>query len=750
MSEDWQKTICILCSVNCGIEVKLEGRHITRVHGNREHVASQGYACEKAQRIDYYQNGRDRLTSPMRRRADGTFEEIDWDTAIREVAAGFLKVREQFGGASIFYYGGGGQGNHLCGSYGASTRRALGSVFSSNALAQEKTGEFWVDHKLFGTGLSGSYQQAEVAVFVGKNPWQSHGFQRARPILRDIAADPNRALVVIDPRRTETAEMADYHLRVRPGTDAFCLAAILGVLAQEDLINPDFLRDRTQNSDELLEALNEVPIADYCGRAGVDETLIREVARRIARASSVSVYEDLGIEQSLHSTLNSYLEKLLFALTGNVGKRGAMNAGTSLTGMFGGALSAQTSPVGGHRIIGGMIPANVIPDEILTDHPKRFRAMLVEAENPAHSVADSVRMREALRALEFVVVIDVAMTETAREAHYVLPSSSQYEKWEATFFGAAFHTETDFANTFTLRAPILDAIPGTLPEGEIHRRLVRALGAMTDEDVAPLHAAAAKGRAEFAMELMRAVSESPQLAGIMTVLLYETLGPTLGAGNENAASVWGIAHNFARRYPDSLHRAGVAGEGPALGEALFDAIMKNRSGVVMSVDPYEETWRRIHDGKINLTIAELMPELKALRDEHPVRDADFPFVLSAGQRRSGTANTIIRDPQWRPKDPAGALWMNPADASELGIENGGRVRITTKRASAESVVVLTDTMMPGHVALPNGTGLWYPDREGQEFQHGVAPNELTVTEDRDWFAGTPFHKHVPARIEAVD
>ncbi len=750
MSEDWQKTICILCSVNCGIEVKLEGRHITRVHGNREHVASQGYACEKAQRIDYYQNGRDRLTSPMRRRADGTFEEIDWDTAIREVAAGFLKVREQFGGASIFYYGGGGQGNHLCGSYGASTRRALGSVFSSNALAQEKTGEFWVDHKLFGTGLSGSYQQAEVAVFVGKNPWQSHGFQRARPILRDIAADPNRALVVIDPRRTETAEMADYHLRVRPGTDAFCLAAILGVLAQEDLINPDYIRDRTQNSDELIEALNDVPVADYCGRAGVDETLIREVARRLARAASVSVYEDLGIEQSLHSTLNSYLEKLLFALTGNVGKRGAMNAGTSLTGMFGGALSAQTSPVGGHRIIGGMIPANVIPDEILTDHPKRFRAMLVEAENPAHSVADSVRMREALRALEFVVVIDVAMTETAREAHYVLPSSSQYEKWEATFFGAAFHTETDFANTFTLRAPILDAIPGTLPEGEIHRRLVRALGAMTDEDVAPLHAAAAKGRAEFAMELMRAVSESPRLAGIMTVLLYETLGPTLGAGNENAASVWGIAHNFARRYPDSLHRAGVAGEGPALGEALFDAIMKNRSGVVMSVDPYEETWRRIHDEKINLTIAELMPELKALRDEHPVRDADFPFVLSAGQRRSSTANTIIRDPQWRPKDPAGALWMNPADASELGVENGGRVRITTKRASAESVVVLTDTMMPGHVALPNGTGLWYPDREGQEFQHGVAPNELTVTEDRDWFAGTPFHKHVPARIEAVD
>ena len=747
--EDWQKTACILCGVNCGIEVKLDGRHIARVRGNREHVASHGYACEKAQRLDYYQNGKDRLTSPLRRRPDGSFEEVSWETAIREVAERFVHVRDTYGGASIFYYGGGGQGNHLCGSYGASTRRALGSVFSSNALAQEKTGEFWVDHMLFGTGLSGSYQHAEVAVFVGKNPWQSHGFQRARPILREIAADPNRALIVIDPRRTETAEMADYHLRVRPGTDAFCLSAILGVFVQEDLINHDFIRARSQNSDEPFAALTDVPVADYCGRAGVTEASVRDVARRIARASSVSIYEDLGIEQSLHSTLNSYLEKLLFAVTGNIGKPGAMNAGTSLTGMFGGALSSAASPVGGHRIIGGMIPANVIPDEILTDHPRRFRAMLIESENPAHSVADSTRMREALRALEFVVVIDVAMTESAREAHYVLPASSQYEKWEATFFGAAFDTATQYANTFTLRAPILDPIPGTLPEGEIHRRLVRAIGAMTDDDVAPLHAAAAKGRAAYANELMRVVSERPHLAEVMTVLLYETLGPTLGAGNENAASVWGIAHNFARRYPESLRRAGFSGEGAELGDALFDAILKNRSGVVISIDPYAETWRRIHERTINLTIPELIPELKSLREEHPSCDPEFPFVLSAGQRRSSTANTIIRDPQWRPKDPAGALYMNPADASALGVQSGGRVRIITKRASAESVVVLTDTMLPGHVALPNGTGLWYPDREGQEFQYGVAPNELTVTEDRDWFAGTPFHKHVPARIEAV-
>jgi len=749
MSNEWHRTVCILCSVNCGIDVKLEGSHIARVHGNREHVASLGYACEKAQRLDYYQNGRDRLTAPLRRRPDGSFEEIDWDTAIREVAAGFKRVREQWGGASIFYYGGGGQGNHLVGGYGAATLRALGGVYRSNALAQEKTGEFWVEHRMFGTGLSGSYSRAEVAVFVGKNPWQSHGFQRARLILREIASDPNRALIVIDPRRTETAEMADYHLRVRPGTDAFCLAAILGVMAQEDLVDHKYIVERTENSDPLFAALNDVPVADYCVRAGIGEELVRSVARRIARASSVSVYEDLGIEQSLHSTLNSYLEKLLFALTGNLGKPGAMNAGTSLTGLYSGSLAADTSPVGGHRIIGGMIPANVIPDEILTDHPKRFRAMLVEAENPAHSIADSARMREALRALEFVVVIDVAMTESAREANYVLPASSQYEKSEATFFGAPVYRETEFANTFTLRAPILEPMAEALCEGEIHCRLGRALEAITDEDVAPLRAALAKGRSAFGAELTRLVSERPHLSKVATLLLYEVLGPTLGAGNENAAALWGIAHNFARRYPQSLGRAGFNGNGPELGEALFDAMLTSGSGVVISVDPYEETWRRIHEGRVNLTIPELMPELESLRDEYPASDPEFPFVLSAGQRRSSTANTIIRDPRWRPKDPAGALWMSPADASDLGIENGGRVRVITRRASAETVVELTDTMMPGHIALPNGTGLWYPDREGSEFQHGVAPNELTTTEHRDWFAGTPYHKHVPARLERI-
>jgi formate dehydrogenase len=745
----WRQTACILCSVNCGIEIQTEGRRITRVRGDRSHPGSKGYACEKAQRLDFYQSNKDRLQTPLRRRADGTFEPIDWDTAIAEVAAKLAAIRDAHGGETIFYYGGGGQGNHLGGAYSAATRKALGSIYTSNALAQEKTGEFWVDGQLYGRPrchTTGDFERTEVAVFVGKNPWQSHGFPRARAILREIAGDPGRALVVIDPRRTETAELADHHLQVRPGTDAFCLSALLAVLVEEDLVDHAFLAQRTSNGDTLVDALRAVPIADYCARAGIAETELRAVARRIGRAASVSIFEDLGIQQAPHSTLNSYLEKLVYLLTGNFAKPGGMNIHTRMAGLGGGREAGRTSPVGGHRIITGLIPCNAIPDEILTDHPKRFRAAIVESTNPLHSLADSQRMREAFDALELVVVIDVAMTETARHAHYVLPAPSQFEKWEATFFTLEFP-----ANVFQLRAPMFEPLPGTLAEPEIHRRLVRALGALRDDDLQPLRAALAESREAFAALFLQTMAERPDLAGLAPVILYETLGATLGSDNAAAALLWGAAHTCAMAYPDSVRRAGFDGEGPALGEALFEAILTRRSGVTFTVDEYAETWKRLctPDGKVNLAVSELLDELARLRDERLTADADFPFVLTAGERRTSTANTIFRDPAWRKKDPAGALRVSPADAERLGVATGGRVRVTTRRGSTLATVEVNACMQPGHVSLPNGLGLSYPDDAGQPVVHGVAPNELTSSEDRDWIAGTPWHKHVRARLETV-
>ena len=187
-----KSTACILCECNCGIVVQLDGRKLAKIRGDKEHPASQGYTCNKALRLDHYQNNRSRLTSPMRRRADGSYEEIDWDTAIAEIAAGFKRIADTHGGDKIFYYGGGGQGNHLGGAYSGAFLKALGSHYRSNALAQEKTGEAWVDAHLYGGHTRGEFEHAEVSVFIGKNPWMSQSFPRARTVLNEIAKDPNR------------------------------------------------------------------------------------------------------------------------------------------------------------------------------------------------------------------------------------------------------------------------------------------------------------------------------------------------------------------------------------------------------------------------------------------------------------------------------------------------------------------------------------------------------------------------------
>jgi anaerobic selenocysteine-containing dehydrogenase len=752
-TEPWKATACILCESNCGIEVRLgeptrggASRRFERIRGDKAHPGSAGYTCEKALRLDHYQNGSERLTSPLRRRDDGTFEAIDWDTAISEVAAKFAAIRDTHGGETIFAYGGGGQGNHLGGGYSGATFRALGLKYRTNALAQEKTGEFWVSGRMLGGVTRADFKHCEVAVFVGKNPWQSHGFPHARTTLKEIAADPERSMIVIDVRRTETADLADFHLQVKPGTDAWCLAALGAIIVEEGLVDRSWVAAHVTGAADVVSALGNVDISTFALACGVDEDLLRRAARRIASAASVAVFEDLGIQMNLHSTLCSWLEKLVWVLTGNFAKPGTQFVPSSVVALARGGgkeEKAKLSPVVGARIISGLVPCNVVPDEILTDHPKRYRAMFVESGNPAHSIADSQRMREALAALELLVVVDVAMTETARLAHYVLPAASQFEKAEATFFNFEFP-----ANVFHVRQPLLDPLPGTLVEPEIHARLAEALGALPAEKLAPLHAAAALGRAEYAAAFFAATSADPELGAVAPLVLYRTLGPTLPEGMASAALLWGAAHRCAMSNPAGVARAGFTGEGLEPGEKLFDAMLQGAHGVTFCIDEYEDSWQRVKtdDGKIHLDIPELRSMLDALSTDavRPPSDPDFPFVLSAGERRSFTANTIFRDNTWRKKDADGALRVSPADAESLGLIDGGRARVSTRRGSVEVLVEINDRMRAGHLSLPNGMGVGTSDSVT-----GVAPNELTDSSWRDPIAGTPFHKHVPARVEAV-
>lgn len=750
----YQKTACILCAVNCGIEVRLEDRHITHVRGDREHPTSAGYLCQKAQQLDHYQNHDGRLSTPLRRREDGTFEAVGWDTALPEIAARMTALRAAHGGVAFGFYGGGGQGNHLGGPFAAALRSALGTRNYYNALSQEKTGEFWVNGKLFGSEnahLTEDFEHCEVAVFLGANPWQSHGFPRARVVLKEIQADPRRKMIVVDPRRTETAAMADLHLAVRPGGDAWLLAAINAQIVRDGNAKLDWLAAHTHGFEEVLAALRELDAAGLAARAGVPAEQVRLAAKWIGEAESVAIREDLGLQQTLHSTLSSYLDRLLSLLTGNFAKRGANNLHTTFFGSaraFAGdkrgpeRTSSYTSPVTGHRVIQNLLPPNILPQEILADHPRRLRALIVESANPALTGADTLAYREALARLELLVVIDVAMTETARLAHYVLPAPSQFEKWEATSFSMHFPD-----NVVHFRQPVFPQREGTLQEAEIYTRLLEDLGAIP-RSFPELAAAARERRADFAEVFGSYLAAHPELLPYALPVAYRTLGPALPDRAAPAAFAWLCAHGVARRFPAAMRRAGHES-----GEALFQAILASPSGVVFTVSEPADNWNafiRYPDGKIPLAIPELLTALGQLPEQSlPARDGRFPFVLNAGERRAYNANQIFRGPAWRKQDRTGALRIHPEDAARLALAPGDRAVCRSKRAAVEVDVWIDDGVPPGVVTLPHGFGMEYRDGSGELRANGPAVNVLTAAEDRDEIAGTPFHKYVPVAVEKL-
>lgn len=261
------------------------------------------------------------------------------------------------------------------------------------------------------------------------------------------------------------------------------------------------------------------------------------------------------------------------------------------------AQGSGTTPVSGARIINGLTPCNAIADEILTDHPNRLRALWIESSNPAHSLADSRRFVEAMAEVDLSVVIDVAFTETARQADYVLPAASQFEKLEASLFTLHFPH-----NVFQLRRPLMAPLPGTRSEPEMYAELIDRLGVVKQRVIDDLVAAARISRGAFALAFFSTIARDPSLAGLTPYLLYRTLGATLPPKDRAAAMVWSFAQLCAISQPDAVRRAGFTGSGFALGESLFEAILDHREGVTFTDDRYEDAWKYIQhaDGKMAL------------------------------------------------------------------------------------------------------------------------------------------------------
>ena len=749
---EWRKTACNLCYVNCGIEVLIDQGKIAKVRGDRDNPKSQGYLCNKAARIPYYAHHRDRLTSPLRQRADGSFEEIDWDTAIAEIAARLREVVDRHGGKSLALYGGGGQGNHAGGAYANALLRALGSRHVFNALSQEKTGDFWVNGHMFGSQTCHTAEDVhhcDLLFVIGANPWVAHGFPNARDHLNQIKKDPNRKLIVIDPRRTETAEMADLHLAVRPGADAFLLGAILATLVGRNAVDREFLQQHTTGYAEVKAALLRIPVAEWAAAADISLEAIERTVDMIVAAKAMTVRVELGIQQGVNSTLNSYLEKLLIMLTGSFGRKGTNQLHSWLIPLWGNSPS-QRFAAADTEVIAGLLPPNLFPQSVLSDHPERLRAVWVDSSNPANTAANTDEVEKALRALDLLVVVDVAMTETAQLAHYVLPASSQYEKTEFTLFNFEFPK-----NFFQVRAGVLPPLQGTLPEPEIYTRLSRALGILPgDNALARLREAAFRSRAAFSAEFRAFMGANSSAAPLGALVLYHTLGATLPHGLAAAAPLWPAAQACAKRSPQAVRRAlRINGEVPdeALGDALFDAVVTSRSGAAITEHSYDEVWSLLShpDRKVHLAIAPLFEWLGQLDPALASPPEHYPFVLAAGQRRMFNANQIFRDPAWRRDDPDGALLINPSDLVRLGANDGEWIAVRSPRGRLVARCKVDDSMRQGQLALPHGYGQSYPTEQHERLSNGPRVNVLTDGRNCDPIAATPYHKHVAVQLERL-
>lgn len=758
-----EQTACILCSRNCGLRVEVEptpdGRgRIGSVRGDDAHPVSRGYLCQKSARLAHYQEHADRLEHPLRRKPDGTFEHISWDTALAEIAQKLGALRGAHGGRSFAFYGGGGQGNHLGGAYSRQLLKAMGSRFVYSALAQEKTGDFWVNGRLFGDQRCHTTEDIEHADFVliiGANPFQAHGIPNARDTLREIEKDPARTLVVIDPRRTETAKKADVHLQLRPGTDAFLLAAILAIIVRDGLHDQAFLRERCTGLASVEAALRALPIADLVQRADVPLADVERVARGFATARSACVRVDLGLQQSPHSTLNSYLEKLLFLVTGNFAKRGGNNLHSYFLPILGNTdeRSPKVTRTARHGMfaISGLFPPNILPSEIENPGADRIRAVWVDSANPVMTGADTLAYERSFAKLELLVVVDVAMTETARLAHYVLPAASQFEKWECTGFNLEFP-----ANAFQLRHPLFPPRGEALPEPELYTRLLVAMGAIPAELPAlswiAQHEPRATRHAAYLAALAATLTARPRWAPFAASIAYRTLGPVLATTRARpglvspaaTAPLLALAIGLAARDPRAVRAAGHAGNRLTLGIKLFEAILDRPEGTLFSRHAYEDVWSflRHPDRRVHLEITEMLAALRALATEPlPAHD----LVLAAGERRAYNANQIFRDPAWRKVDRDGAMRMHPDDASARGLVDGARALCISERGELEVTIEIDDAMRRGSVSLPHGYGMRYQDGA----PNGPQINRLTASDHCDPLARTPYHKFVPVTVRAV-
>lgn len=445
-----------------------------------------------------------------------------------------------------------------------------------------------------------------------------------------------------------------------------------------------------------------------------------------------------------HSASSSYLAAILETICGRLCVRG----GNIFPGhlMPTGAHSDERNPKTWRTDatqffpVAGAFPPNAMPEEILSDHSDRLRAVFVSASNPLRSYADTTAYEQAFRKLDLLVTSELAMTETAVLSHYVLPARSGYESWDGIFFAHTFP-----GIYFQMRRPIIEPEGEPLEAGEIHLRLADRLGLIPPIPES-LYKAAEQDRATFGAALMAYVQKEPAALKVLPFIVGKTLGKVLKSAH--LAALWGILQMTPKSFQEKAARVGFT-PGPTLGEELFQKMIDHPEGIWVGQVDGDNNFEALktEDKRINLFIPELIDTVRGIDadpEEAALRpDPTFPLILMAGRHTSMNANTLMRDPIWNEGKRACTVAMHPADTEARQLTDGQMVRVTTEAGSIEIELEVTDTARQGHLAIPHGFGLVY---QGQVY--GANVNRLTKNTNRD-FLGTPMHRFVPCQVTAL-
>ena len=685
--------ICPVCEACCGLEFRVAGGRIESVRGHEADVFSAGYLCPKGVALKDLHEDPDRLRTPLIKR-DGVFVEAGWDEAFAEIERRLVPLRERHGpdAAALAI---GNPTVHKMGLmlYLPRLIRALGSrnVFSASTLDQMP--KQLSSGLMFGHWLSiavPDIERCDHLLMLGANPLASNGSLWTVPDFRGKARAMQARggrLVVVDPRRTETAAMADEHLFIRPGGDVFFLLGMVQVLFDERLVRLGRLSEHVAGVDALQQAVAPFTPQAVATRCGVPAQTIRAQARALAGARRAAVYGRVGTCTQEYGTLASWLIDVLNVLTGHLDEPGgamfpkaavfaANTVGTPGTGR--GIVTARhRSRVSGAPEVFGEYPMGCLAEEIETPGEGQVRALITVGSNAVLSAPNGPRLSNALERLDFMVSVDLYLNETTRHADVILPGRSPLED---SHYDTAF-AQLSFRNHARYSPAVLPAAAEHPPEWQTLLRLIA---------------------------ILRGDGARADLQRLDDELLADEVRRAAGAQAEavmRAVSRW----QGPERLLDLGLRSGPYGDGfGANPEGLtLKKLMAAPAGIDLGpLQPRVPELLRTPSGKIELAPPMLLQDLQ--RAEHDLARPVPEFVI-VGRRQVRSNNSWMHNLPILAKGPYRCtVLVHPQDAARLGLGDGAMARIANGDRHIDAQVELSDEMLPGVVSLPHGWGHGMP------------------------------------------